>query len=328
MRKILLLPLLMLVLGCARNHFNVPAPVFSEKVKVLGVAPFMVDSDSDIRYPQKDLLMSLITDSNRSYEQQLVRRIKGTGNFYTVALLDGDPRDVMATMLSRREKRDDATIIYNKYFWKNEELRGYLKKNSLDAVMLVVVSGITKSDRIFSSNLLDSLTADYNHLIMSAQIIDADGTILWEYPNFRGRLLTYYPMINLQYPDFSEAEANLSEKAQVKFKAFDGIKRAMQQKRKDILLRETQEPEIYGRQFDEIISLLTFEREKEKTEPAPPQEKPRSGPGAPATPAKAPEAAVTGAAETPSAAPAAAPEAPAPAPAAAPQVTAPPQPKP
>lgn len=270
MKRLLLLPLLMLSLGCSQNYFNVPTENFADKVKVLGVAPIMVDADSDIKFPQKDQLVSLVSDLNRKSEQQLVRKLKGTGNFFTVALLDGDPERIFSNLFFRRETRDDASIQYNKYFWKNSELRDYLKKNNLDAAMLITVSGISKNDKIFSSNLLSSMSSDYNYLIMTAQILDANGTVLWEYPNFRRRILTYYPMINLQYPDFSEAEANLSSNTSVKFKTMDGIKRTLEQKRKDMLLRDTQESVVYGKQFEEMLSFLKYDpNDNEKKASAP-----------------------------------------------------------
>lgn len=316
MKRMLLLPLLLLSFGCARNHFNVPADTFAEKVKVLGVAPIIVDAGSIAGYPQKDQLISLASDMNRKYEQQLVRKIKGTGNFYTVALLDGDPGQTFAGLLYRREKRDDAAIQYNKYFWKNAELRDYIRKNNLDAVMLIVVSGLSKSEKIFSDNLLTSMTSDYEFLIMTAQILDQNGTILWEYPNFRRRILTYYPMINLQYPDFSEAAANMSTGANVKYKTIDGIKRTLDQKRKDLMLRETQESEVYGKQFDEMLSVLKYDPENEKKEAPPATEKPRQTkqadqpprmpepkPAVPATPAITAPAPVAGTPQTPPAAP-------------------------
>jgi hypothetical protein len=264
MKKLLVIPLLFLLFGCARNHFNVPVENFADKVKTLGVAPIFVDADSDIKYPQKDRLISIITEMNRKHEQQFVRMLKETGNFYTVVLLDGDPQGMFSNLFFHREKRDDATIQYNKYFWKNAELQDYLKKNNLDAVMLIVVSGLSKSDKIFSGNLMMSATNDYNYLIMTAQILDANGTILWEYPNFRSRLLTHYPMINLQYPDFSEAEANVSGSANVKFKTLDGIRRSLELKRKDMLLRETQESEVYGKQFDEMLSYIKYDPDTDK----------------------------------------------------------------
>jgi hypothetical protein len=290
MKRLLLLPLLALMFGCAQNHFNVPTEHFAAKVKALGVAPIIIDVNSDIRHPEKDQLIALIADMNRKYEQQLVRKIKATGNFYTVALLNGDPQHIFGNLFFRSEKRDDAKIRYNKYFWKSDELRDYLKKNNLDAVMLLVVSGLTQNEKVYSNTLLSSLTSDYNYLILTAQILDGDGTILWEYPNFRDHILSYLPLINLQYPDFNEAEANFSGNADLKFKTIDGIRRTLDQRRKDLLLRETQESEVYGTQFDDIVSLLKYDVDDDKKAaapagnqvPQPEQPKPAEQPAKPA----------------------------------------------
>lgn len=266
--RFLLCLLLFALCGCAQNHFNVPTQNFADRVKVLGVAPIMVDTDSDIRMPQKDQLVALVEEMNRKYEQQFVRRLKGTGDFYTVALLDGEPAKNFSTMFYRRERRDDANIQYNKYFWKSEELREYIRKNNLDAVMTIVISGLNKTDTIYSNTLLKSLTADFNYLILTAQILDANGTVLWEYPNFRGRILKYEPLITLQYPDFNEAEANLSDKTDIKFKTIEGIRRRFEEKRKDYLLRGTQEADAYAAQFDEMISYLDFDPDSNRKKPA------------------------------------------------------------
>jgi len=309
MKRLLLLCLLLAtVTGCAQNHFNIPTESFAEKVRVIGIAPIIIDTDSDIRHPQKDLLIQLVAETNRKYEQQFVRKLKATGNFYTTALLDGDPQSIFAKLYSRRETRNDATVLYNKYFWKNDELRSYIQKNNLDAVMLLVVSGLTKSENVTSIGQLKSLTSDYNYLIMTAQILDADGAILWEYPNFRQRLLSHEPLINLEYPDFNEAEANLTTSANVKFKTIEGIRRTLEQKRKDLLMRETLEPEVYGKQFDEMVSLLKYDHDKEKKPAAPIVETPR-----PLQPVKAPEVApaIPAAPAVPQPAPAVAPAAPA-----------------
>jgi hypothetical protein len=271
--------------GCAQNYFNIPADTFAEKVKVLGVAPILFDADSDIIHPQKELLIPIITDLNRKYEPLLVRKLQGTGSFYAVTLLADEPKQLFGTLTARREKRDDAGIQYNKYFWKNDEIGAYIKKNRLDAVMVIVVSGLTKSSKIYSSNLLTSLETNFNFLTMTAQILGPDGTVLWEYPNFRGRLLTYYPLANLQYPDFSESEANLSKSTVVRFKSLDGIRRTLEEKKSDWLLRETPEPETYGKLFDEIASLVKLSDGKQVKGAAAADNKPSSSPGGPQKPA-------------------------------------------
>ena len=261
------------MLGCAQNHFNIPAESFAEKVRVIGIAPIFIDADSDINYPQKDLLIPLLADLNRKYEPLLMRKLQSTGNFYAVALLADEPQDLYKRLVARREKRDDAGIQYNKYFWKNDEVAAYIKKNRLDSVLLIVVNGLTKKSKLYSSNLLTSLETDYNYMMMTAQILGPDGTVLWEYPNFRSRLLTYYPLVNLQYPDFSESEANKTKETVVRFKTIDGIRRTLEEKKKDWMLRETADPEVYDKLFDEMTSLIKHDGDKQKDKGTPEDDK-------------------------------------------------------
>ena len=252
----LLLLLMGTMFGCAQNNFNIPAEDFAARVKVLGVAPIFVDAESDIIHQQKELLIPIIANLNQKNEPLLVRKLKDSGSFYSVTPLVDEPRQLFSTLFSRREKRDDAGIQYNKYFWKTDEISAYIKKNRVDALMVIVVNGLTQTSKVYSGNLLASLETNFNYLMMTAQIIGSDGTILWEYPNFRTRLLTYYPLINLQYADFSESDANKSRKTEVRYKSIDGIRRALEQKKKDWLLQETTESEAYGKLFDEMVSQI------------------------------------------------------------------------
>ncbi|MGE0155405.1 MAG: hypothetical protein AB7T17_00050 [Geobacter sp.] len=276
-RLVLLLGLALLPLfsGCAHNYFNVPQDSFAEQVKVLGIVPIIVDGESDIRHPQREELIALLTRQSRLHERSLTRLIKNTNSFYTVTMLDTDPQALLKEQLFRRERRDDASIQYNKYFWKTDGIIELIHKSSLDALMVVVISGITRPERMVSANLMESLEADYNYLIMTAQILDRKGNILWEYPNFRTRSLSYDPLINLQYPNFDEARANLSSKVQIKFKALEGIKRALEKRRQDFLLQETSEVELYMDQFESMSELLSINREPKVSQAA---EQPKQDP--------------------------------------------------
>ena len=308
MRNLLLLLVIVMLAGCARNHFNVPSENFASRVRVLGVAPIMIDEDSDIKHPQKDQLIALVAEANRGNEYQLVSKLRETGNYYSISLLDGDPRPLFSALLSRREQRDDASILYNKYFWKSDELRTLMRKNNLDAIMLVVVSGLSKTETVYSNTMLSSRNGDYNSLIMTAQILDDNGAVLWEYPNFRGRILSYDPMLVLQYPDFNEAEANHLDRAELKFKSIEGIRRSLGARHKDLLRRETKESEIYYNQFKEMVSLLKNDAAKDQNGATPPAkptavtEKPVAVP-APNVPAEQPVV-VTPAVESPATVPA------------------------
>lgn len=243
--------------GCAHNPFNIPRDSYEQKVKVLGVAPIFVDTDSDIRHPEKEALLALVKEFNKKNEKELVTMIKDTGAYFSVRFIDAaDPDQLFRTLLYRDERRDDAGVAYNKQFYKTDEIRNLITRNNVDAVLLVVVSGLTKRDRLFSSNLLKYLDADYNDLIMTAQVLDANGVTLWEYPNFRVGGPSTPVLAELQYPDFDEAGANLDERVDVKFKTIPGLARYLGQKDKDLLFRERKATAPYYRLFDDMVGIL------------------------------------------------------------------------
>ena len=258
--------------GCAQNYYNIPRESFEKKVKVLGVAPIFVDTESDIRHPEKDALLALIKESNGKYEKELIKMLRETGSFFSVRPLDGEADKLFASLFFRRERRD-VGVIYNKYFFKNEEIKNLLAQNGYDALLLLVVSGLTRQDRVYSGNLLSYLETDYNRLVMTAQIEDAEGTLLWEYPNFRQNKPALPDFIQLQYPDFDEANANLSDKVEVKFKTIPGLTRALNKKEKNLMGEESKLAKSYYAIFDDMISMLKpvpkwFPGEDKKPAPA------------------------------------------------------------
>jgi hypothetical protein len=311
-RILKLLPLVIVTIatiGCSHNYYNVPQDAYAKKVRVLGIAPLLVDTESDIRHPEKEALVSLLRETNRKNEKELVAMLKDTSAYFSVRLLPDDPDQLVRSLVFRRERRDDAGVAYNKYFFKLQELRDLITRNGVDAVMVVVVSGLAKKEAVRSSNLLSYLDSTYNYLIMTAQILDADGTVLWEYPNFRMRLISFPPMLALQYPAFDEAEANASDQVEVRFKTIAGIGRALGKTQASALQAKTQVSVLYADQFDKMVSLLTPDSnlfgssKSQEKKPAAPQPQDSPTQTAPASPQQPVE--IQPAAQTP--APAAAP---------------------
>lgn len=259
--------------GCAQNYYNIPRETYEKKVRALGVAPIFVDPESDIRLPEKDALVTLVKDSNRKNEKELVALLRRTGVYFSVALLPDDADQIFSTTFFRRERREDAGVIYNKYFFKGPELKDLITRNNLDALMVVVVSGLTTKDKVYSSNLFSYLESDYNYLTMTAQILDADGNVLWEYPNFRQRSLSFPHFFSLQYPDFDEATANENERVDVKFKTIAGIGRALGKMDKSSVQNNVRVSTVYSSAFDDMVSLLKPEFDwfglKKEERPAP-----------------------------------------------------------
>ncbi len=260
-KRFLLLTLLLVVTGgCASNYYNVPRETYEKKVRVLGVAPFLLDAGSDIRHPEKMELQKLIREANRKNEAELVDLLKGNGEYFSVRFLDEDPDQLFTTLGSRRERRDDAGIVYNKYFYKHEELKKLVEKHNIDAVMLITVSGVTKMEKVYSNNFMAFLEENYNSIILTGQILDADGTLLWEYPNFRQRFITFSALLGLQYPDFEEARANLTDLVTVKYKSIPGIGRALKQAESSSVKSSRQVSTLYNKQFAAMSSFLQYFR--------------------------------------------------------------------
>lgn len=274
--NLLLWGALLVISGCAGNLYNVPQETFEKKVRVLGVAPIMLDAESDIRHPEKEALVSLLGELNRAGNRELVGQLKSSGTFFVVQALPDEPDQLFANLFFRREKRDDAGVVYNKHFFKGPELKQVIESNKIDALFVVVMSGITKHGRRYSSNLINYLESDYNNLIMTAQILDANGTVLWEYPNFRQRSPSLPTFLALQYPDFDEAEANANDRVQVHFKTIDGIKRALSKKEASAALSNTDVSKLYADAFEEMVTLLKpesdyfemFKGKKKEQQPA------------------------------------------------------------
>ena len=279
--------------GCAHNYYNIPQETLEKRVKTVGVAPLFTDADSDIRHPEKDAIVSVVRQYNAKNEKELIARLRSTGIFYSVRQVPGSPDRLFSTLVSSRERRDDARIVYNKYFYNRDEVRKLIAENGLDAILFVTVSGLTTQDKVFSSNYLAYLETDYNYLTMTAQMLDRDGTLIWEYPNFRKSDLSYPLFFPLQYPDFDEATANLSEKVDVKFKTVAGVNAAFAQTVTSVMENGPRVSTLYARQFDEMIALLKpykplFGKKEKKGSAAPAPAPPAVAPAAERTMAPAP----------------------------------------
>lgn len=259
-RLLLLAVATMLFAGCATNYYNVPRESYEKKVKVLGVAPILLDTDSDIRHPEKGEVIRIVREANRKNERELVDILKDNGDYSAVRFLDEEPEMLYSAILSRRERRDDAGVVYNKYFYKPEELRKLVARHNVDAVMLVTVSGVTALEKIFSNTLTSYLEENYNNLIMTAQILDGDATLLWEYPNFRQKFITFSKLFDLQYADFEEARANLTDQVRIKHKSVAGIGRAFTRTEGSTVKSGKQVSTLYNAQFLAMSSFLHYFR--------------------------------------------------------------------
>jgi len=259
-RLLLFASSLMLFAGCAANYYNIPRESYEKKVKVLGVAPILLDTESEIRHPEKGEILRIVREANRKNEHELVDILKSNEDYTAVRFLEEDPETLYTTLLPRRERRDDAGVVYNKYVYKQEELKRLVTKHNVDAIMLVTVSGIVMLEKVYSNTLTAYLEENYNNLIMTAQILDGEGTLLWEYPNFRQKINAYGKLFDLQYADFEEARANLTDQVRIKHKSIPGIERAFAMRESSTVKSGKQVSSLYKAQFSAMNSLLHYFR--------------------------------------------------------------------
>lgn len=213
--------------GCATNHFSLPREEVEKSVRVLGVLPIVTDRESDIRHPDREILLGVIDEANRRNEKYLVERLRETGTYFAVRLLAGDPAALFTRLVERREKRDDAGVTYNKYFFRHGEMDSFLKEQGLDAAMVVIVNGLTRREKLYAPNYLSYLDTDHTILTMTGAVVGPGGRVIWEYPNFRQKIPSLAPLIRLQYPAFEEAEANATDEVGLRFRTVAGLKRLM-----------------------------------------------------------------------------------------------------
>jgi hypothetical protein len=106
---------------------------------------------------------------------------------------------------------------------------------------------------------------------MTAQIFDANGNILWEFPNFREKSPALTPLLELQYPDFDEAKANETDKVEIKFKTINGIAGAFNKTQSSSYADSAKVSSAYVSIFNDMASLLKpdngFSWWKKKEEP-------------------------------------------------------------
>ena len=105
LKVIFLAVILCSTFGCAHNYYNIPQETYEKKIRIIGVAPLFVDSDSDIRYPEKEPLLALVRNQNRKNEQELVSILKDTGVYLSVRMPEAQADELFSSLFFRRERR-------------------------------------------------------------------------------------------------------------------------------------------------------------------------------------------------------------------------------
>jgi hypothetical protein len=242
MKKLIGIFMLLLVSGCGSGVYQIPKQEYQAKVQVLGVLPFLVDRTTQIDYPQKEQLFDFLTRSVAGKQDLLVEKLKDKKGYFDVRAIPLDSQLVGLSLLGGGRSYD-ANGLPSAYAFDSATIAEMAKRNVVDALLIVVLSGERVTETRRSRTKLESLHTQFEDIVVTAAVVDRSGSPLWQMSGSEAfRLLT------LQYPDFDEAYFNKTDLVRVKDISLAGIERALAEKTDDS--GKVELPKVY----DSLIS--------------------------------------------------------------------------
>jgi len=250
MKRIFLFGFMVVLLSsCGWGSFQVPKEEFQTKVQVLGVLPLLVDRTGPLDFPSKEALYDLLERINQEKHKILVSRLKDKKGYFDVRPLSGDPEFLKLSLLAAKKPAGKLGRPQG-YEFNAADVAELCRRNVVDALLVVVLSGARVEETRRSRNLMETLTTEYNDVLVTAAVIGRDGKVLW---NLAGD--DSYQLLTLQYPDFDEAYYNRTNLVQVKYISQAGVERTLEEKLGSH--GKLQPPETYDRLFDRIVTGIS-----------------------------------------------------------------------
>ncbi len=241
--------LIIFISGCASGKYQIPKQEYQTRVQVLGVLPLLIDYNSSLTYPQKDLLFDMLARSVSGKHELLVKQLKKKKGYFDVRALSVSPELTALSLLSAGSPHDESGWPQG-YAFDAATISEIAKQNVVDAVLLVVFSGEQIEETRRSRTKLETLTTRYNDIRATAAVIDRNGQVLWQ---LAGK--DSFQALVLQYADFDEAYFNKTDLVRVKNISLSGIERVLDEDPdKDGVATL---PEMYKNLFSEIVSGIS-----------------------------------------------------------------------
>ena len=241
--------LILILTGCGSGKYNIPKQEYQTKVQVLGVLPLLVDYNSTLVYPEKEILFDVLTQSARGKHEHLVKLLKEEKGYFDVRMLKASPKLTALSLIGAGSSHD-----------KNGWPQGYAvdaatvaeiaRQNVLDAVLIVVFSAERINETRRSRTKLESLKTVYSEVLATAAVVDRSGNELWQLAGTDS-----YRALVLQYADFDEAYYNRTNIVQVKNVSMAGVERVLNEADDKNGIKVL--PEVYTDLFTEISSGIS-----------------------------------------------------------------------
>ena len=235
--------------GCGSGTYHIPKKEYQTRVQVLGVLPVLVDYNSSVNYPQKEVLYDLLSRSAAGKHESLVKQLKENKGYFDVRLLSVSPELTALSLLSGGSTHDEAGFPAG-YAFDAATVTEMARQNVVDAILVVVLSGEKVEEVRRSRTKLETLQTHYGDIRATAAVIDRNGDVLWQLAGSES-----FQALVLQYPDFDEAYYNKTDLVRVKNISLAGLERVLDESPDENGNKEL--PEMYRNLFSEIVSGIS-----------------------------------------------------------------------
>lgn len=250
MKKRWLVGLLIVFLcGCASGTFQVPKQEYQSRVQVLGVLPVLIDNRIELGYPQQEPLFDLLRRSAAGKHANLVDLLKKKKGYFDVRQLSVNPELTGLSLLGDGSSHDPSGRPTG-YRFDGATVAELARRNVVDALLIVVLSGERVKETRRSRTMLETLETVYSDIVATAAVIDRNGQVMWQLAGPES-----HQALILQYADFDEAYYNRTDQVRIKNITLGGIERTLEEK--PVKGGGVQLPEMYKSMFGKIASGIS-----------------------------------------------------------------------
>lgn len=218
----------LLLVGCSSGMYKVPKEEYRSQVKTLGVLPIIVDDQSAINHSQRAEIVSLLRRTAIGKLESSIEQLRQKKGYFDVRYVGEDPRQLLQQLIVGPLPAAEKTGLPGGYRFSAAGAKQLIGQKVVDALLVVVLSGVEHEEKRRSRNKLETLTTTFNDIMATATVIDARGRVLWEMNGAEA-----YQLLALQYPDFDEAFFNRTDAVVLKEVRLEGLERVLTVEQKE-----------------------------------------------------------------------------------------------
>lgn len=234
-----------LLSGCANGVFKVPKEEYRTQVQTLGVLPIIVDTGSAINHSRRDGVVSLLERTAIGKLESSIEKLRKKKGYFDVRYVGESPRQLLRQLIVGPLPSLEGSRLPGGYRFSATGAKQLADLKVVDALLIVILSGVEHEETRRSRNKLETLKTNYNDIMATAAVIDARGQVLWEMTGEDA-----HQLLALQYPDFDEAFFNKTDVVKLKEITLAGLDRTL------TVEQEEGQPPRMAPAYQELVNRL------------------------------------------------------------------------